>query len=168
MATARERRIAGILAANIRAVMGRKNVNALTLSGMAGIANSTLGNLLNATTAMDVDQLYRICRALDVDPGPFYQAAIEEADDVHPQADPRIPTGLPLSVVDPRSLVQFLIDNPNADDELAARLGDVSQIPGVSGNKLKRLQDQVRNTRHAELVNALAALPSKNRAAGTA
>ena len=60
---------------------------------------------------------------------------------------------------DPRSLITWLIDNPDRDAELATRLGDVDTQVALSGRQKSALRDTVRAVRREELLSALDALP---------
>jgi transcriptional regulator with XRE-family HTH domain len=138
--------------------MARRGVNTLQLSRSTGISNSTLSTLLKGSSAMDVDQLARICKALDLEPGPFYSDAIAKADGPNTTAYPRLPR-------DPRTLLQTLIDNPDIDDELTHRLESTLRHVGDKSARGKQLAQTVRQLRREELEQALAQLqPSTDRA----
>lgn len=160
MAGTRERRIAAALGEEIRVVMARRGINVLQLSRLTEISNSTLSTLLKGSSAMDVDQLARICKALDLEPGPFYSDAIAKADGPSARAHTRLPS-------DPRALLQTLIDNPDMDDELRTRLADARQHVGDRSSRAQRLAAEIRQVRSEELTKALASLPPQTeRAAG--
>jgi DNA-binding Xre family transcriptional regulator len=162
MAGTRERRIAAVLGEEIRVVMARRQINSLQLSRMTDIPKSTMDTLLKGTSAMDVDQLARICKALGLEPGPFYSGAISLADG-------RIPTDIPGSNYgtrgiaqlpnDPRALLRLLIDNPDIDDELTHRLEQAAGHTGENSSRAKRLAAEIRQLRRAELERALRDLP---------
>ena len=76
MAGTRERAVAGAVAEELRALLARRQLDALSLARSSGIPNSTLDTLLKGTAAMDVDQLARICRALEIEPGDLLTVAI--------------------------------------------------------------------------------------------
>ena len=158
MAGAREKRIAAVLGNEIRVAMVRRRVNALQLSRLAGISNSTLGTLLNGSSAMDVDQLARICKALDLEPGELYSAAIAMADDAGTSTRP-IPPVIRQTVTDPRTLLQYLLDNPDEDDELNTRLANARQHVGEKSSRSQRLAAEIRQLRRTELERALNDLP---------
>lgn len=161
MAGTRERRIAAVLGEEIRVVMARQKINGLQLSKLTGISNSTLATLLNGTAAMDVDQLARICKALGLEPGPFYSYAITKADGTSAS------TALTHSGDDPRALIQRLLDNPDEDPVLAARLAEAPRHLGGNRVSPQPLAQQIRQGRREELARALASLPpSTERAAG--
>jgi DNA-binding Xre family transcriptional regulator len=162
MAGTRERRIAAVLGEEIRVVMARRKLNGLQLSKLTGISNSTLATLLNGTAAMDVDQLARICQALDLDPGEFYSGAIAKADGVIPGVyddQPHTTSELPRLPTDPRALLRTLIDNPDMDDELTHRLTQASAHVGGRSSRAKQLAAEIRQLRRGELERALADLP---------
>lgn len=162
MAGARERRIAAVLGEEIRVAMARRDVNTLQLSRSTGISNSTLATLLKGTSAMDVDQLARICKALDLDPGQFYSDAIAKADGVMPAIhndQPHVTRGLAQLPSDPRALLRFLIDNPDMDDELTRRLEQSVRHIGDKSSRAQRLAQEIRQLRRAELERALNDLP---------
>lgn len=77
MPGARERDVAAAVAEQLRVLMARKKMRTLHLSKAAGIPNSTLSSILDGGRAIDVDQLARLCRQLDVEPGDVLSAALD-------------------------------------------------------------------------------------------
>lgn len=90
MATARQRQVTEALAAEIRSIAARQNLKSFHLHRMTGIPKSTMANIWNGETAIDVDQIARIARALAVDPGQLLVDAIANAR-IEPGDDPDLP-----------------------------------------------------------------------------
>lgn len=90
MATARQREVTEALAAEIRSLAGRRNLKSFGLSRLTGIPKSTMANIWNGQTAIDVDQIAAIAQALDVDPGQLLVTAIANSTRVPPSPDPDI------------------------------------------------------------------------------
>src|SRR5690242_9181800 len=119
MATgSRERRVAQAIAAELRAVIARRQIQHRVLSEGSGIPKSTLSNLLSGHSAMDVDQLARICAVIGVEPADVMSVAVG-----HVTARP----------TDAYALLVWLIDNPESDEVLASRLSEVEERTGLNG-----------------------------------
>lgn len=56
------------VAAELRAALARRNVSQKFVAGAAEIPSATLGKILRGVSVIDVEQLYRICRAIGVEP----------------------------------------------------------------------------------------------------
>lgn len=152
---ARGREVAGAVAAELRAAMARQMVKPAQLADATGMARSTMSNLLAGKSAIDVDQLAKICRVLGLEPGDVMAAALSSGQSVSNTPNPgdAIPSDL-------RAHIRFLMDNPNRDARLMELLGDPRVRMGLSAAKLKQTEDEIRSIRRRELEEALSALPS--------
>lgn len=57
--------------------MGRKNINAATLSAKTGISAAALSRKLNNKAGLTVDELFDICDGIEVSAGELLLAATE-------------------------------------------------------------------------------------------
>ena len=64
------------IATELRAAVARRNVSQKLVAGEAEIPAPTLGKILRGTGVIDVEQLYRICRALGVEPQDVVASAV--------------------------------------------------------------------------------------------
>lgn len=96
------------IATELRAAVARRNVSQKLVAGEAEIPSPTLGKILRGTGVIDVEQLYRICRALGIEPQDVVAnavAAIRDSDDEEvgrvvdfPGSEPRR-SGVPIGAV---------------------------------------------------------------------
>jgi DNA-binding Xre family transcriptional regulator len=91
--SARERRVTMALAGEIRAVAARQGLKAVDLAAATGYARSSMAKIWNGESAIDVDQLARICRPLGVQPYDLLALAMKaveataDVDDIIDAAD---------------------------------------------------------------------------------
>ncbi|MEV0247900.1 helix-turn-helix transcriptional regulator [Nocardia sp. NPDC050712] len=65
------------VAEEMRALLGARNMNQAALSRATGIHKATVSSMLNARTAIDVEQIAAIATALGVDPSELMRSALE-------------------------------------------------------------------------------------------
>lgn len=147
------------IVAALNAELGARGWTRKQLAQRTGIAEQTLMRLFLCRRPMRLDQLGAMIDALGItsehlvsEAHRWSRALVQESE-----RQPR-PT-------DPRELLQWLIDNPNADDVLQARLSEATEKTGLSGNTLTELRDEVVTARRRDLERSLRALtPSPKRA----
>lgn len=79
------------VAAEIRALMGRRDINQAGLSRATGIPKATVSSLLGLRKAMDLEQFHAISVALGAEPDELMRLAIEHARGLernHPEQMP--------------------------------------------------------------------------------
>jgi transcriptional regulator with XRE-family HTH domain len=153
---ATDRTYQGALVAAIKAEIGGRGWSRKELAQRSGITEQTMERIFNLKRDMNVTQLEQIAGALGIEPDDL---AIEARRWRAGTSTGRIPPGLPRMSVDPRSLLQHLLDNPDNDDVLLTRLADARQHIGDKSSRAKRLADEIRQLRSAELERALSDLP---------
>jgi transcriptional regulator with XRE-family HTH domain len=158
-----ERRYQRSLVAAIRAELGGRGWSRKELAERSGITEQQMERLFNLKRDMNVAQLEQIASALGVEPDDLAL----EARRWRGTSTGHLSPGIRQSGADPRTLLQHLLDNPDNDDVLVARLAESRKHLGDKSLRAKRLADEIRQVRSEELSRALASLPpSENRAAG--
>src|SRR5438128_455652 len=76
---ARGRTVTAAVAAELRAIMARRQMKGVQLAEATGLPKSTMAGLLAGTSAMDLDQLMKICTVLDLEPGELNARGMTEA-----------------------------------------------------------------------------------------
>lgn len=140
-----------ILIDQANAEMGRQRISRRELARITGIPRTTMDRLFQLDRDMNVTQWGAIATALGFDPGVLARKATGEV--VPPASEQR-----PSANADARTLIQWLVDHPDDDAELQARLSD-SASGSLRGRAQRRVHDTIRDIRRKELENALAALP---------
>lgn len=148
----------------VQAINAERAAQGLTIKELArraGIGERTMLRINGLERDLDFQQIEQIARALNVTVSALTLAA--EAR----RAGTTTTKPLSHSPVDPRMLLQHLLDNPDEDTELLARLSEAREHVGDRSARAKRLADEIRHTRHGELTRALDSLPPQTeRAAG--
>jgi DNA-binding Xre family transcriptional regulator len=133
------------------AEMGRQRISRRQLMQMTGIAPATMNRIFTCERDMNVAQWESIASALGFDPGELARKA--HGTSVTAQRGE-----------DPRTLIQFLMDHPDNDGTLQARLGELRRESGASGRTLAAVEREMVLNRRTELSRALDALPPANSA----
>lgn len=141
------------LVAAIRAELGGLGLTQKELAERSGIAYQQIQRYFKLQRDMSVREFGAIAAALDVDP----ETLVAEARRWRAGTTTKPLTHSP---VDPRTLLQDLLDNPDKDTELLARLGEAAEHVGTKSSRAKRLAAEIRDTRSEELRSALERLPS--------
>lgn len=143
------------LIAALDAELGIRRWSRRHLAEVSGINRQTMDRIFTFQRDLNIEQLGKIAEALGVQPDDIMSAAITTGID---RAAGRISTGLPPKG-DPRALLVYLLAHPTEDPELITRLDEARQHVGDTSGRAKRLADQIRATRSAELQRRLDALP---------
>lgn len=146
-----------VLVAAINAEIGGRGWTRKYLGERAGISPQQMERIFNLKRPMNVEQWGAIADALGVTMD-YLAGEANRWQDALPRSSAPAPS--PEGGVDPRSLLLQLLAEPSSDAELVSRLSEAAALPGVTGNRLKRLQDEIRHTRKGELQRALDALPT--------
>ena len=130
------------------AEMGRQRISRRQLMRLTGIPDATMNRIFTCERDMNVTQWDAIASALGFDPGELARKAHGGERSVTPRKGE-----------DPRTLIRHLMDHPEDDAVLQARLGELRRDSGSSGRTLAEVESEMVHNRRNELGRALEALP---------
>ena len=136
------------IAAAVNAELGGRGWTRKYLAAQAGITEQTMERIMNLKRDMDVAQLGSIADALGVTTEHLMAEARRW----------RERTSVPTDSRERASLLNYLLNSPQQDEELVRRLGALESQMGVSGVGVQRLAAKIRHDRKAELTEMLHAL----------
>lgn len=67
------------VAAEIRSLMGRQGLRQVELANLSGIHKATVSTIVHARSAIDLEQIDRLSRALRIEPDELLRSAIQHA-----------------------------------------------------------------------------------------